>query len=63
MLAVKEIRRLGLYGLTPSELRRYKQASLGEVMQIAAQCEQMGHEDLISEYLSSVCMLRVLHPA
>jgi hypothetical protein len=58
ILAVKEIRRLGLYGLTQSELRRYKQASLGEVMQIAAQSEQMGHEDLISK-LSSY-WLRVL---
>jgi hypothetical protein len=63
ILAVKEIRRLGLYGLTQSELRRYKQASLGEVMQTAAQSEQMGHEDIISKFFiicafCSLCALR-----
>lgn len=48
-LAVREIRRLGLYGLTESELQRYKQASLGEVIQGAAQAGQKGHEDVLSK--------------
>lgn len=51
MLAVREIRRLGLYGLTQSELRRYKQATLGEVAQIAAQSEQTSNEDVLSKFL------------
>lgn len=50
MLAVREIRRLGLYGLTESELRRYKQATLGEVAQIAAQCDQASNEGVLSKY-------------
>jgi hypothetical protein len=49
-LAVREIRRLGQFGLTESELQRYKQASLGEAMQGAAQAGQKGHDDVMSKW-------------
>eukprot|EP01039_Chlorochromonas_danica_P002675 gene2675-2920_t len=52
-LAVKEIRRLGLYGLTGSELARYKQASLAEAAQIAAQCDQKSSEDILQEVMEA----------
>jgi hypothetical protein len=45
-LAVLEIRRLGIYGLTEGELARYKQAILAESAQAAAQAEQMSNEVL-----------------
>jgi hypothetical protein len=40
-MAVMEIRRLGIFGLTESELPRYKQAVLSEAEQLAAQVEQV----------------------
>jgi hypothetical protein len=48
---VREIRRLGQFGLTESELQRYKQASLGEAMQGAAQAGQKGHDDVMSTWI------------
>ena len=48
---LREIRRLGLYGLTESELVRYKQASLSEAVHIAAQSQQRGNEDLLGKLL------------
>jgi hypothetical protein len=50
---VREIRRLGQFGLTESELQRYKQASLGEAMQGAAQAGQKGHDDVMSTWICS----------
>lgn len=49
-LAVREIRRLGKYGLTNSELSRYKQAILSEAEQSAAQADQMNNE-VCSEFI------------
>lgn len=43
-LAVREIRRLGTYGLTKSELNRYKKSILSEAEQSAAQADQMNNE-------------------
>lgn len=42
-LAVREIRRLGKFGLTENELMRYKQAILSEAEQAAAQADQMNN--------------------
>jgi hypothetical protein len=42
--AVLEIRRLGHYGLTDSELGRYKQAVYAEAAQAVAQSDQAGNE-------------------
>ena len=53
ILAIKEIRRLGLYGLTSSELRRYSQSILGDVAQHAAQSEQLSSEDVLSEIMEA----------
>ena len=43
-MAIGEIRRLGLYGLTENELLRYKTSVLTEAEQYAAQATQMGNE-------------------
>ena len=51
MLAVKEIRRLGLYGLTDSEITRYKQAILAESAQSSAQSEQRSNEEVLNEVI------------
>jgi len=54
VLAVREIRRLGLFGLTSSEISRYKQAILAEAAQNAAQSEQRNNEEILNEvYLIS----------
>ena len=54
-MAVQEIRRLGLFGLTVSELRRYASSMLGEVAQIAAQAAQQPHEEIIGELRAVWC--------
>lgn len=56
VLAVTEIRRLGLYGLTASELVRYKQSALGEVAQSAAQSAQQGNEEVLGECFKYVAL-------
>ena len=43
-LAVREIRRLGTFGLTKSELSRYKAAILSEAEQSTAQADKMSNE-------------------
>ena len=58
MLAVTEIRRLGLYGLTDSEITRYKQAVLAETAQCSAQSEQRNNEEVLNEvvqHLICIC--------
>lgn len=52
-MAVSEIRRLGLYGLTMSELERYKLGILSEAEQFAAQSGQMGNEDVLQELMEA----------
>lgn len=52
-LAVREIRRLGTFGLLESELQRYKQAILSEAEQSAAQADQMNNELVLSELMES----------
>ena len=52
-LAVREIRRLGIFGLTESELHRYKQAVLSEAEQSVAQAEQLGSEEVISQLMEA----------
>lgn len=62
-LAVQEIRRLGQFGLTESELSRYKQAILSEAEQSAAQCDQVSNEDVLAELMESVaCGHTFMHP-
>jgi len=53
ILAVREIRRLGLFGLTDSEISRYKQAILAEAAQNAAQSEQRNNEEVLNELMDS----------
>jgi len=55
-VAVQEIRRLGLFGLTVSELKRYGASMLGEVAQIAAQADQQPHEEIIGGCSSVLCV-------
>eukprot|EP01041_Mallomonas_annulata_P011058 gene11058-23114_t len=52
-VAVSEIRRLGMFGLTEGELDRYKSAVLSEAQQLAAQSEQMSSEDMLTEVMES----------
>jgi len=62
-LAVQEIRRLGQFGLTESELSRYKQAILSEAEQSAAQCDQVSNEDVLAELMESkACGHTFMHP-
>lgn len=63
ILAVKEIRRIGLFGLTDSEVGRYKQAILTEAMQSAAQSSQVGNEDVLGELMEAeACGHTYMHP-
>eukprot|EP00607_Mallomonas_marina_P007369 CAMPEP_0182419444 /NCGR_PEP_ID=MMETSP1167-20130531/3899_1 /TAXON_ID=2988 /ORGANISM="Mallomonas Sp, Strain CCMP3275" /LENGTH=1078 /DNA_ID=CAMNT_0024594381 /DNA_START=315 /DNA_END=3551 /DNA_ORIENTATION=+ len=52
-VAIMEIRRLGLYGLTDGELERYKVAVLSEAQQFAAQAQQMSSEDMLTEVMEA----------
>ena len=52
-VAVREIRRLGLFGLTAGELGRYKGAVLSEADQYFAQAGQMGNEDVLQELMEA----------
>ena len=62
-LAVREIRRLGLFGLTASELGRYKQAVLSEAEQAAAQADQTGNEEVLTELMEAeACGHTFMHP-
>jgi len=63
IMAVREIRRLGLFGLTESELTRYKLATLSEAAQTAAQSDQMSNEDVLGELMEAeACGHTVMHP-
>lgn len=64
VMAVQEIRRLGLHGLTKSELQRYKLATISEAAQAAAQMDQMGNEDVLTELMETeACGHTYMHPA
>ena len=52
-LAVREVRRMGRYGLTASELLRYKQSLLSEIGQLLAQAEQQPHEEVLNELMEA----------
>jgi predicted Zn-dependent peptidase len=62
-LAVAEIRRLGLFGLSEGELVRYKQAVLAEAEQSAAQADQIAHEEILTELMEAeACGHTFMHP-
>lgn len=62
-LAVQEITRLGVHGLTKTELDRYKQAILSEAEQAAAQSDQMGNEEVLSQLMEAEsCGHTFMHP-
>ena len=62
-LAVKEIRRLGVHGLTDNELMRYKQAILSEAEQSAAQADQLSNEEVLSQLMEAEsCGHVYMHP-
>ena len=62
-LAVQEIVRLGIHGLTGSELERYKQAILSEAGHAAAQSGQMGNEEVLSQLMEAEsCGHTFMHP-
>ena len=61
--AVKEIRRLGVFGLAEGEASRYKSAILLETEQFAAQAEQQGNEDVLASLMEAVsCGHTFMHP-
>ena len=62
--AVIEIRRLGLFGLTESELGRYKQAILSEAEHLDAQADQTSNEDILLELMEAqACGHVFMHPS
>lgn len=52
-VAISEVRRLGLYGLTQGELDRYKTAVLSEAQQFEAQSDQTTSEDVLTEVMEA----------
>ena len=61
--AVKEIRRLGIYGLTLGELNRYKSAVLLESEQYAAQGDKISNEDVLNSVMEAKsCSHTFMHP-
>ena len=62
-IAVIEIRRLGLFGLTESELGRYKQAIISEAEHSEAQADQTSNEDVLAELMEAqACGHVFMHP-
>ncbi|GMH94598.1 hypothetical protein TrVE_jg13582 [Triparma verrucosa] len=53
-LAVGEIKRLGLYGLTISEVERYGGACLTDAAQVAAQGDRISHSDQLGYLMETV---------
>lgn len=51
-VAIQEIRRLGLFGLTASEFERYRQAAISEAMQLAMQSEQRNNEEVLADVMN-----------
>lgn len=52
-LAVREIRRLGVFGLSQNEVGRYKQAVLSEAEQQVAQADQLGSEEVVTQLMEA----------
>lgn len=52
-LAIREIRRLGTFGLTPNEVDRYKAAIVSEAEQSAVQADQMSNEAVLAEVMEA----------
>jgi predicted Zn-dependent peptidase len=52
-LAIQEIRRMGLYGITAGEMIRYKQTLLSEIGQMFVQSEQQTHEEVLQELMEA----------
>lgn len=53
-LAVREIRRLGMYGLTHGELMRFSSALLTDAQQLAAQGDRIGNADQLTFLMESI---------
>jgi hypothetical protein len=59
-----EIRRLGLFGLTESELVRYKQAIISEAEHSEAQADHTTNEDVLAELMEAqACGHVYMHPS
>ncbi|KAL3792094.1 hypothetical protein ACHAWO_004925 [Cyclotella atomus] len=52
--AISEIRKLGLYGVTPGEMERYASAVLTDAEQLAAQGDMISHGDQLSYLMETV---------
>ena len=52
--AIGEIRKLGLYGVTPGEMERYASAVLTDAEQLAAQGDMISHGDQLSYLMETV---------
>ncbi|CAM9324505.1 unnamed protein product, partial [Phaeothamnion confervicola] len=53
-MAVREIRRLGLYGLTQGEVDRFSSALLTDAQQLAAQGDRISNSDQLTFLMESV---------
>ena len=54
VMSVSEIRRLGKYGLTQSEMMRYAGALLSDSQQVAGQGDRIGHGDQLGYLMETV---------
>ena len=52
--SISEIRKLGLYGVTPGEMERYASALLTDAEQLAAQGDMISHSDQLAYLMETV---------
>ena len=52
--SLSEIRKLGLYGVTPGEIERYASSLMTDAEQLAAQGDRIGHGDQLSHLMETV---------
>lgn len=52
--SLSEIRKLGLYGVTPGEIERYASSLMTDAEQLAAQGDRVGHGDQLSHLMETV---------
>lgn len=54
MKSISELRKLGLYGVTPGEMERYASALLTDAEQLAAQGDMISHGDQLAYLMETV---------
>ncbi|KAA8490569.1 Stromal processing peptidase, chloroplastic [Porphyridium purpureum] len=63
-LGITEMRRLGMFGISESELERYKQAVFQDIYQLAAQADRISNAEHVQGLMDAVALQSTyLHPA